>query len=147
MHGLKELCKHRLFLTGFIFLFLLISFSLIQAIFFHDKIPVTKLFYDNKGEITASGPFSPIDVPPFGTDPIGRHIFFLLIQGAKYTIGIAVVVAAMRIMISSFVGLIFGGYLSKWSKYISGLLNGFYYIPVALICYVLLYDVVYPIWR
>lgn len=73
---------------------------------------------------------------------MGQHIFFILIQGAKYTIGIAVLVATLRVLISSFVGLIFGDFLSKLNKYMSGLVNGFYYIPVALLCYILLFDVI-----
>ena len=138
---LKKLCKHPLFLVGFIFLILLVSSSLIHAIFFHSKIPVTTFLYNSEGKIIASGPFNPLEVPPLGTDPTGRQMFFVLIQGAKYTIGIAVIVAGLRVIISSFVGLILGDYLSKLNKYFSGLVNGFYYIPTALVCYVLLFDV------
>ncbi|MYL43945.1 ABC transporter permease [Virgibacillus salexigens] len=139
---LIKLFKHPLFLIGFIFLILLLSSSLIHTIFFQGQIPVTRLLYNSEGEIIASGPFNPLDVPPLGTDSIGRHIFFVLIQGAKYTIGIAVIVAGLRVIISFFVGLIFGSFLSKMNQYISGLVNGFYYIPTALLCYVLLYDVI-----
>ncbi|MBL5769076.1 ABC transporter permease [Heyndrickxia sporothermodurans] len=138
---LKKLFKHPLFLIGFIFLFLLVSSSIIHTIFFHEKIPVTTFLYNSRGEIIGSGPFAPLDVPPLGTDSIGRHIFFLLIQGAKYTIGICIIVAGLRVIISSFFGLILGDYISKLNKYISGIVNGFYYIPTALLCYVLLYNV------
>lgn len=139
---LKKLCKHPLFLVGFIFLVLLVSSSLIHAMVFHSKIPLTTFLYDSQGKIIAGGPFNPLDVPPLGTDSMGREMFFVLIQGAKYTIGIAIIVAGLRVIISSFVGLILGDYLSKLNKYFSGLVNGFYYIPTALLCYVLLFDVI-----
>ncbi|MEN1968484.1 ABC transporter permease subunit [Lentibacillus sp. N15] len=139
---LKKLFKHPYFLGGFIFLALLISASLIHGLVFHGKIPVSTWLYNNEGQMIAKGPFNPLDVPPLGTDPIGQHIFFILLQGAKYTIGIAVLVAALRVIVSSFVGLIFGDFLSRLNKYISGLVNGFYFIPTALLCYILLFDVI-----
>src|SRR5690625_225799 len=140
---LKKLFKHPLFLCGFLFLMSLITASLIHGIFFHGQIPVTTFLKDSQGKISASGPFNSLEVPPLGTDEMGRHIFFLLIQGAKYTIGIAVIVAALRVVISALFGFLFGDFLSKLKPYISGLVNGFYYIPIALLCYVLLVDVIF----
>src|SRR5699024_10350588 len=54
---------------------------------------------------------------------------------------IAVVVAAFRMLFSSIIGLCFADFLSKFNKWITGLVNGFYYIPIALICFVLLNDI------
>ncbi len=139
---LKKLFKHPLFLVGFIFLVLLILSSLIHAILFQGHIPITAFLYDNQGKIIASGPFNPLDVPPLGTDSTGRQMFFVLLQGAKYTMGIAIIVASLRVIISSIVGLVLGNYLPRLNKYFSGLVNGFYYIPTALLCYVLLIDVI-----
>src|SRR5690625_6036015 len=132
---LKNLLKHLLFLCGFLFLMSLVNASLIHRICFHGQIPVTTFLKDSQGKISASGPFNSLEVPPLGTDEMGRHIFFLLIQGAKYTIGIAVIVAALRVVISALFGFLFGDFLSKLKPYISGLVNGFYYIPIALLCY------------
>lgn len=138
----KRLFKHPLFLSGFLFLFLLLAASFIHTIFFHGMIPVTNSLKDSEGIITSVGPFSPLDVPPLGTDEVGRNIFVILIQGAKYTIGIAILVAGLRVMISAIIGALFENYLSKLNQYVSGLVNGFYFIPAALICYLLLADVI-----
>lgn len=140
---IKRLFKHPLFLSGFIFLFLLLASSIMHTVFFQGKIPVTDFLRNSEGSITAAAPFNPLEVPPLGTDEVGRHIFVLLIQGAKYTIGISILVAGLRVMISAIIGLFFENYFSKLNRYISGLVNGFYFIPAALICYILLVDVLF----
>ncbi len=139
---LKKLFQHPLFLSGFIFLVLLVAASFIHAIFFHGKIPVTDFRYDSQGKMTGSGPFNPLEVPPLGTDEVGRHIFVLLLQGAKYTLGISILVAGLRVMISAIIGFLFGGFFSRIKPYVSRFVNGFYFIPTALLCYVLLFDVI-----
>src|SRR5699024_10417775 len=105
--------KHPLFLSGFIFLFLLLASSMMHTVFFQGKIPVTDFLRNSEGSITAAAPFNPLEVPPLGTDEVGRHIFVLLIQGAKYTIGISILVAGLRVMISAIIGLFFENYFSK----------------------------------
>ncbi|GGP10921.1 ABC transporter permease [Oceanobacillus neutriphilus] len=139
----KRLFKHPLFLSGFLFIFLLLAASFSHAIFFHGVIPVTNSLKDSEGLITSFGPFGPLEVPPLGTDEVGRHIFVILIQGAKYTIGISILVAGLRIIISGMIGFLFENYFSKLNQYVSGLVNGFYFIPAALICYFLLVDVIF----
>lgn len=140
---MNRLFKHPLFLSSFLFLFLLLAASFIHTIFFHGMIPVTNSLKDSEGIITSFGPFGPLEVPPLGTDEVGRHIFVLLIQGAKYTIGISILVAGLRVMISAIIGALFENYFSKLNQYVSGLVNGFYFIPAALICYILLVDVIF----
>lgn len=133
----KQLFKHPLFISGFSFLFLLFLASVIHAIFFNGVVPETKYLYED-GVIAKKAPFSPMDISPLGTGAGGRHVMYMLLQGAKFTIGIAIAVAACRIFISLFVALFFNIFLSRFHQYVSGLLNAFYYIPAALICYVLL---------
>ncbi|GIO21705.1 ABC transporter permease [Oceanobacillus sp. J11TS1] len=140
---INNLFKHPLFLSGFIFIFLLLAASFVHTVFFQGKIPVTEFLRNNEGNITSFAPFNPLEVPPLGTDEVGRHIIVLLIQGAKYTIGISILVAGLRVIISTIIGLFFENYFSKFNQYLSGLVNGFYYIPAALICYILLYDVIF----
>ncbi len=140
---IKNLFKHPLFLSGFMFLFSLLTASFIHTIFFQGKIPVTDILRDREGTIVSIAPFNPLEVPPLGTDELGRHILVLLIQGAKYTIAIAVLVAGLRVLLSAIIGLFFENYLPKLNRYIGGLVNGFYFIPTALICFILLYDVLW----
>ncbi|HLR02602.1 MAG TPA: ABC transporter permease subunit [Virgibacillus sp.] len=136
----KQLFKHPLFICGFSFLFLLFLASVIHAIFFNGVVPETPYLYED-GVIAKKAPFSPLEVPPLGTEQTGKQLIFMLLQGAKFTIGIAVVVAAFRMLFSSIIGLCFADFLSKFNKWITGLVNGFYYIPIALICFVLLNDI------
>src|SRR5699024_5774473 len=133
----KQLFKHPLFICGFSFLFLLFLASVIHAIFFNGVVPETPYLYGD-GVIANKAPFSPLELPPLGTEQTCKQLIFMLLQGSKFTIGIAVVVAAFRMLFSSIIGLCFADFLSKFNKWITGLVNGFYYIPIALICFVLL---------
>src|SRR5699024_3125962 len=136
----KQLFKHPLFICGFSFLFLLFLASVIHAIFFNGVVPETPYLYED-GVIAKKAPFSPLEVPPLGTEQTGKQLIFMLLQGAKFTIGIAVVVAAFLMFFSSIFGLCFAYFLSQFYKWISGFLYGFYYISNALICFVLLNDI------
>lgn len=139
---IKQLLKHRLFLSGFLFLLLLSSASLAYSIFFHGSIPETKFLYDANDKLIGKSPLSPSAVPPLGTDQTGRHFAHLLLEGAKYTIGIAVVVASLRIFIGFIIGFMFNNVLSRFHQWAAGLVNAFYYIPASLLCYVLLSSVI-----
>ncbi|GAA0606101.1 ABC transporter permease [Virgibacillus siamensis] len=138
---IKTLFKHPLFLTGFLFITILISASIVHAVFFDGKIPVDRQHYNEQGELIAKSPFSPIEVPPLGTDQVGNHLFFKLLQGAKYTIGIALIVAMLRMIFSFIMGLFYGNFALKLGRYVSGIVNSYYFVPISLLCYVLLSDV------
>lgn len=141
-HLIKHLFKHPLFLSGFFFILLLTGASLAYSIFFDGAIPETQYMHDESGKMIDKSPFPPSTVPPLGTDQVGRHIINLLLQGAKFTIGIAVLVAGLRIIIGFVIGFSFNNILSRFHQWTSGLVNAFYYIPASLICYVLLDDVI-----
>lgn len=139
---MKSLFRHPLFIGSFVFLMLLVLASIVHGMFFNGVIPQIHLLYDKGGDLIGRPPHSPFEVPPLGTGPTGRSVFFMLLQGAKYTIGIAVIVAALRVAVSFILGLFYGNYLMRFSKYAAGLVNSFYYMPISLLCYVLLHDVI-----
>ena len=69
------------------FILTLFFSSLFYFLVYDDYIPQPgmEIRYDDEGQLLKS-PFTPIDHPPFGTDPKGRDLFFIMLVGAKYTI-------------------------------------------------------------
>lgn len=137
----KSLFSHPLFLGGFLFVALLIVASLVHAVFFEDIVPQIQYYYNDQGELVDAPPISPFHVPPFGTDSQGNILLYKLLTGAKYTIGIAVVVALLRIILSFVLGMLYGNLFIRFSKYAAGLVNSFYFIPISLLCYLILQSV------
>lgn len=138
---IKLLLKQPLFLIGVTFIILLLASSIIHAVVFDGFVPRHFLYYNENGTIIGSAPLTPGDYPPFGTDILGYDWFAMVIKGAKYTLGLAFVVAALRLLFSVFLGLYYGNYLMKVQRYVSGVVNSFHYLPIALLAYILLHDV------
>lgn len=136
-----KLFRHPLFLIGFTFIIILLVASISHAIFFDGYVPKKTLLYDDHGEFIGSPAFSPSVVPPLGTDSFGNNLFVQLIQGAKYTISIAFVVAGLRVFFSLIIGLLYSSYLMRFNKYISGIIDAFHYVPMSLVAYILLINV------
>jgi ABC-type dipeptide/oligopeptide/nickel transport system permease component len=59
-------------------------------------------------------PFPPSETHIWGTDPIGRDIFSLVVAGAQQTILMAVAVVANRILIGFVLGLLAGWFHDSW---------------------------------
>lgn len=134
---IKALLKHPLFMIGLSFVVLLVAASLIHMIFFGSHIPEQHLLYKD-GKLVAHSPLSPTEYPPFGTNKRAESMLFRILMGAKYTIGIAVVVALLRLVISIAVGLFYGNYLMKVNRFLSRIIESFHYVPMALLAFILL---------
>lgn len=134
-----KLLKNPLFLTGFLIVAVIFFSSLIYSLA-GGKVPITQYIYKN-GNIVGSFPFTPLQLPPFGTDDAGNSLFYEILVGAKYTIGIAVGVSVFRVILSSLFGIILGQTNEKYNRYYAGFSNAFHYMPVVIICYLLLNNV------
>ncbi|WP_085523440.1 ABC transporter permease [Tuberibacillus sp. Marseille-P3662] len=133
----KALCKNPLFLTGFLFLFILFISSIIHTFVFDSYIPEKDVLYED-GQLAASSPLTPADYPPLGTNNLGESLFYKVLLGAKWTIGIAFLVAIFRMMISFVLGIFYGQYLMRFNQMISKIAESFHYVPMALLAYLLL---------
>ncbi|HET7580344.1 MAG TPA: ABC transporter permease subunit [Bacillales bacterium] len=134
---IKSLLKNPLFMPGFLFIVLLLAASFVHAIFFDSVIPNMKLLYKH-GELVANTPFTPSQYPPFGSNNSGDNLFFIILMGAKYTIGVAIVVAALRLVVSIVLGVLYGNYFMKVNRYVSKVVDAFHYLPIALLAYFIL---------
>ena len=136
----KTVLKQPLFVIGASIILLLVIASVVTGIIYHGKIPHLYILYKD-GDLIGAPPFKPSQVPPFGTDSAGNLLFQELLMGAKYTIGIAALVAFLRVGLSLFFGLIFQRYLMKASAFFSGLVDCFHYVPLSLVGYLTLSSV------
>jgi peptide/nickel transport system permease protein len=114
----------------------------IVSLFFngHGKIvsPIAK-----DGSLIGGAPYSPKQKPPLGTDTIGYPMVYLLLKGAKFTIGIAVIAALIRLVF----GAVLGVGLTLCPKWVQSgltrLLSPVNYFPLSLLGYILLAGVVF----
>ncbi|HEU5140880.1 MAG TPA: hypothetical protein VFT51_12950 [Bacillales bacterium] len=136
---IKLLLRNPKFMTGFLFVFGLFAASVLYAILFNDHIPVIPLQYTDSGK-PVKPVFSPFEHPPFGTNTLGRDLFFVILVGAKYTLGIAFIVTAGRFLISTMIGILGETYLSGGFQRFSRIGDAFRYLPATLISYFILKD-------
>ncbi|WP_077329442.1 ABC transporter permease [Virgibacillus siamensis] len=133
---IKELFKKPLFVIGFSYIALLFLASMIHW-FYGAPVPEYDLLYEDH-KLTGAAPHSPSELPPLGSDRFGKDYLYLLLKGAKMTIGFAFVAAVLRMIFSTGIGLFYAFFLKRANKFITGLTEAFQYLPTALLAYVIL---------
>lgn len=130
--------KNPMFLFGTLVIFLLFGGSLFYSFVYNDHIPQTFMLYSDSGQLIDKAPLSPTQIAPFGTDKYGYHLFEQILIGAKYTIGIAILITCMRMSLSFVAGVISGTFSKKSSRVASGMVDAMQYIPISLLSYFIL---------
>jgi peptide/nickel transport system permease protein len=126
-----RLLKQPQFLIGFLFIASLILLSFIYPSLM-DVQKESKFLYDENEVIVGVAPFSPKDMPPFGTDMNGKHLLYLVLEGAKYTILITLVIAFLRIFFALFFSLF---HRKSKSTFFDDIVQATLYIPTAILAY------------
>ncbi|RZT24186.1 hypothetical protein [Fictibacillus sp. BK138] len=129
--------KQPFFLCGFLILLVILSGSFIFSAIKEPSTP-SKLLYDDSGTIIDHAPFKPNDEYPLGSDQDGNNYLYVLVEGAKYTLGLVMLVTLGRMLLS-----IFGAFVllivPKFIKRIlSQLCNIFYFAPLSIFAYLLI---------
>lgn len=134
---IKRLIRNPQFLTGFIFLFGLFTASLVYYWISGDVVPKIGLLKGEDGEYLRP-PYSPLEFPPLGTDNFGHDVFLLMLTGAKYTIGAALLIAFLRVVPSVLIGLAIHFYFYKMKKIFASIVDAFNYFPTTLLAFLLM---------
>ncbi|OIU70409.1 hypothetical protein [Rossellomorea aquimaris] len=93
---------------------------------------------EETGKLLASPPYTPSEMGPMGSDKLGRNVFYVLIEGAKYTLLAAAAIALIRMVGGFMFGLTYA-FLPGWVRQVcKGLGDTFNFIPLAIIAFVLL---------
>ncbi|EJR57999.1 hypothetical protein IIM_00074 [Bacillus cereus VD107] len=122
------------------FLLILVLLSIGNTIWNDGHIRQVTLQYD-----AADNP----EVPPFppsfqfllGTDRKGYDLLNLVIEGAKWTIGISLLIATLRTIIGVFFGVILGTYIKRGFTKIESFFDGLTVIPTVMIAFFMLQSV------
>ncbi|MED1510548.1 ABC transporter permease [Bacillus proteolyticus] len=128
------------FWLGVTFLSVLMLVSIGNTVFFDGNIRELTMMYNEKGELEAA-PFSPSSKFWFGSDEKGRDLFQLIIEGAKWTVGASIVIAILRVVIGGTIGLLLGMYSKRSFSVISSFFDPFSIIPMIMISYFMLHEV------
>ncbi|OIU69840.1 peptide ABC transporter permease [Rossellomorea aquimaris] len=138
----RSVWKNPMFLSGFLYLFLLILASFLYTILWDDE--VRRLYFiSENGFPVESAPISPKWNYPFGTDPLGLDMLGKILIGAKYTLILSFIIAFLRVAVSLPIALVLGTYLQRFKKSINGTIDSFHYIPLSIIAYFLLHPVLW----
>jgi peptide/nickel transport system permease protein len=130
---IKAIWKDPFFLAGFLFIFALISFSFYHHFVMNNEIYENQIIYEGITPVDKA-PFEPSSKYWFGSDRMGADLFYQIISGAKYTLGIAFVASILRIFLS-FLGGVLLLSAGKVLPVFKGLGQSFYYIPSALLIF------------
>lgn len=134
---IKRLFKYKLFLFGFVLIGGTLLASLFYFFFFDDQIPSVSLLYDEDGK-PLHAPYSGSVYPPLGTDEFGRNIAVVMLVGAKYTIGAALLISMLRVVPAIFIGIFMQFYLKGIKRQLKSIAHSLTYFPITLLAFLLL---------
>lgn len=120
------------------FLLILVLLSIGNTIWNDGHIRQVTLQYD-ADENPQVPPFSPSLQFLLGTDRKGYDLLHLVIEGAKWTIGISILIAALRMVIGVFFGVVLGTYIKRGFSKIEAFFDSFTVIPTVMIAYFFLH--------
>ncbi|WP_408007601.1 hypothetical protein ACJROX_23370 [Pseudalkalibacillus sp. A8] len=128
--------KQPQFLIGSFIIISLIMLSFMYLLFFDHPEEVKYLYED--GRLVDVAPFSPSQVPPFGTDKFGRNLLILLINGAKYTLLVAIVIAVFRVVFSGLFAIVYHQYNAKLKPLLEDIIESTIFVPASILAYLLM---------
>jgi peptide/nickel transport system permease protein len=129
--------KQPFFLIGLLFFLLITSGSFIFSSVKEPSAP-SKILYDESGTMIDRAPFKPNSDFPLGSDQDGNNYLFVLLEGAKYTLGLVLLVTAGRMLFSiigAFVLLVVPNFIKRLINYLSDI---FYFAPLSILAYLLI---------
>jgi peptide/nickel transport system permease protein len=136
---LRTLWKKPKFLTGFLFLSGLLILSFLYEPLFKEGIETVSFLHLN-GK-TVGPPFTPMELPPLGSDRVGTPIWTYVIQGAKYTILLGLIISLLQILLSLLFSVAFTRYLKGFLTVFEESVESMIYIPMAVIAFMLLFPI------
>jgi peptide/nickel transport system permease protein len=136
---MRRLLKEKSFIFGFFFLstMLVMSFVYTYGIKDPNDKPQAVLYNENQ-ELVARAPFPPSEDFLLGSDKEGKGVLTNLIEGAKYTIGLAILLSLFRILLSFILGYLFFILPKVVKDKIEILCDAYHYAPTAIFAYLIL---------
>lgn len=140
---IKRLGKNKTFMIGFSFISTLMVLSVANSLFNDGNIRTVLLYMDDQANIVDAPPYKPFTHWFIaGSDNGGRDWLHMVIHGAKFTIGVAFAIAFLRVLFSLIIGSILGVYFQKYIRWFEKLADPITVIPLTLVAYYVLFDVI-----
>lgn len=142
MNTFFKLMKEPLFVIGFCFLGTMLFLSIYHHVQFDGVVPQTEVIYGEDGKTPIDkASFDPSQRFWFGTDQFGFDTFYRIIAGAKYTLGLALFISLLRLVLSYIGGFLLYMSTNRIRNGFVGLSEALQYVPVALLCFFILYPI------
>jgi peptide/nickel transport system permease protein len=135
---LRRLARKPLFWIGFFYIFLWLAGSFAYLWIGHNHMPIADLTYDSHGRIAARPPYPPWQAPPLGADDFARSIFIVVLIGAKFTLGFAILIAWLRAVLAGIIGIAFRLWIPKIGRLVLAPFESLSYFPIALLAFFIL---------
>ena len=133
----KYIKRDKKFWFSILFLVVLVGLSIGNTLWNGGHIRQVSIQYDAQGNVEAP-PFAPSWQFLLGTDRKGFDLLHLVIEGAKWTIGISFFIALVRLILGVCIGILLGTYVKRGFAKIEAFFDSFTVIPTVMIVYFLL---------
>ncbi|CAM3948827.1 peptide ABC transporter permease [Mesobacillus thioparans] len=151
---MSKLLKTKKFIFGASFLTVILVLSILNTVVNDGKIRQVQFVYNEDGSLDKAPPYPPFDVFLFGSDMYGYDMLHTVIEGAKYSIGIVLIVAFLRMLISIVLSYFLFRVPERIFKLLKAVSEPLSFFPQTLIAYFLLATVVmytihgfhHPLW-
>ncbi len=108
-----------------------------------------------QGNILDTPPYPPFSVFIFGSERYGYDLLHIMVEGAKWTIGITIIIAIFRLLFSIVLGSFIYSLNNRLFNSIKTLFEPFSVVPQTIIAYFILYSVLWmpldgihtPFWK
>ncbi|MCH6266929.1 MULTISPECIES: ABC transporter permease subunit [Neobacillus] len=149
------LLKRKRFVFGVLFLVTLLTWSIVNTVLHDGEIRQVRFFYDDKGNLIDAPPYPPFTVFLLGSDKFGYDLGQMMIEGAKYTIGITLIVAILRLLLSLVASSLIYSVRPRLFGFLKSLFEPFSVVPQTIIVYFILFSVLWmpidgfqtPFWK
>ncbi|WHX40182.1 peptide ABC transporter permease [Mesobacillus sp. AQ2] len=151
---MSKLLKTKKFIFGVSFLTILLVLSILNTVVNDGKIRQVPFVYNEDGSLDKAPPYPPFDVFVLGSDMYGYDMLHTVIEGAKYSIGIVLIVAFLRMVLSVVLSYFLFRVPERIFKLLKAIAEPLSFFPQTLIAYFLLATVVmytingfnHPLW-
>ncbi|MFJ7726955.1 ABC transporter permease subunit [Neobacillus sp. NPDC097160] len=145
------LLKRKRFVVSVLFLVTLFSWSIINK----GEIQQIRFHTDKNGNLLDAPPYPPLTVFLFGSDKLGYDLGQMMIAGAKYTIGITLVVTILRMFLSIIVSAFIYPLKPRIYSVLKSTFEPFSVVPQTIIAFFILVSVLWmpiegfqtPFWQ
>ncbi|WP_462408637.1 ABC transporter permease subunit [Neobacillus sp. Marseille-QA0830] len=149
------LLKRKRFLISVLFLLSLFIGSILNTVFNDGEIRQTMVQVDDTGKIIGKPPYPPFSVYLLGSDIYGYDLGHKMVEGAKWTIGVVLVVTFFRMLLSLILSFLVYSLPNPIYSGMKTLFEPFSVVPQTIIAYFILYSVLWmtidgfanPFWQ